>query len=256
VINISEGNAVFCQGLSAILHSDQIEGNQWYRNSAAIDELDGGRDGNYSANTSGNYAATFTDANGCESLQSNVITITVNTPPVVAPITGPSTVEVGAAIQLANVTVGGTWISNNTNIATVNANGIVTGVATGPVTIRYEVGNACGTTSVSTTITVTVANPGGRVIIVTEMPVTNKVNIELAAMPNPTTSYINLSTKSNDKTPMTVRVYDGTGIAIENFQKVIPGTVLRMGDKWRGGIYVIDVVQGTERKTLKVIKTN
>jgi hypothetical protein len=29
-----------------------------------------------------------------------------------------------------------------------------------------------------------------------------------------------------------------------------------MGDKWRGGIYVIEVVQGTERKTLKVIKTN
>ncbi|TMI74722.1 MAG: T9SS type A sorting domain-containing protein, partial [Bacteroidetes bacterium] len=255
-ISLGEGLLTFCQGQgSATLHSDSVEGNQWYRNLAAIGVDDGGNDGNYTAITAGDYTVTYTGPNGCESLQSNVLTVTVNTPPVVAPITGPATVEIGLTIQLADATTGGTWVSNQPAFATVDANGVVTGVAAGTATIRYVVTNTCGTTTVTKTVDV-ITTPGGRVIIVPTEPVVAKVNIELTAMPNPTTSYINLSTKSNDKTPMTVRVYDGSGVAIENFQKVIPGTVLRMGDKWRGGIYVIEVVQGTERKTLKVIKTN
>jgi gliding motility-associated-like protein len=73
--------------------------------------------------------------------------ITVNTAPVVPDVTGSNNVCVGASITLANTLAGGTWSSNSPAIATVNNSGVVTGVATGAVVIRYSVANSCGTTT-------------------------------------------------------------------------------------------------------------
>jgi gliding motility-associated-like protein len=65
-------------------------------------------------------------------------------------ITGNSSVIEGSTIQLSHPNSGGTWSSSNTNTATVNSSGLVSGVAAGSVTITYTY---CGQ---STTYTVTV----------------------------------------------------------------------------------------------------
>ncbi|MBX2904911.1 MAG: Ig-like domain-containing protein [Taibaiella sp.] len=66
-------------------------------------------------------------------------TLTVGAMP--APITGPSTVCVGATIFLADATGGGTWYSGNPAIATVDSvAGTVTGVSPGVVDITYSTG--------------------------------------------------------------------------------------------------------------------
>jgi hypothetical protein len=52
-------------------------------------------------------------------------------------ITGVNSVGTGLNITLANVLSGGSWSSSNGAIATVNPNGVVTGVAQGVVTITY-----------------------------------------------------------------------------------------------------------------------
>jgi gliding motility-associated-like protein len=56
---------------------------------------------------------------------------------------------------LASITTGGVWSSANTATATIDANGVVTGVAAGTTTMTYTVTNANGcTSSVSTAVTV------------------------------------------------------------------------------------------------------
>ncbi len=52
-----------------------------------------------------------------------------------------TSVAVGNTLQLSNGLTGGTWASSNTSYATVNTSGLVTGVASGSVTITYTICN-------------------------------------------------------------------------------------------------------------------
>ncbi len=75
--------------------------------------------------------------------------------PLVLSITGDSQVCIKETILLANKTTAGVWESSNTNIATINANGYVTGVISGKVTIKYTVTSDCGSVFVVKPMTVT-----------------------------------------------------------------------------------------------------
>ncbi len=75
-------------------------------------------------------------------------TVTINARP--AAITGAQFACVGNTTTLSNATTGGSWSSSNTAIATAGTAGIVTGVATGTVTISYTLGTGCSRTAVVT----------------------------------------------------------------------------------------------------------
>ena len=98
----------------------------------------------------GTYTITVKNAAGCTAQSAP---ITINTP-VTAPdpgtITGNDQLCLGTTIQLSNTISNGTWSSSNTAIATVDANGLVTAIAAGTVTIRYTVGTNCQATAVKT----------------------------------------------------------------------------------------------------------
>jgi len=65
---------------------------------------------------------------------------------VTTPITGINDVCVGATITLSDASIGGTWSSNNTTIATVGSStGIVTGVSAGTDTITYNLSSGMAT---------------------------------------------------------------------------------------------------------------
>lgn len=76
------------------------------------------------------------------SANSNSATLTVYSLPVVAPISGATTVCVNATTSLNSATSGGVWASSNNAFATVNTSGMVTGVSAGTATISYTVTNA------------------------------------------------------------------------------------------------------------------
>ncbi len=67
--------------------------------------------------------------------------LTVN-PAAPSALTGPSSVCVSSMITLASATGGGTWVSNNTAVATVDASGNVYGVMTGNALISYYAGGS------------------------------------------------------------------------------------------------------------------
>ncbi len=90
------------------------------------------------------YTVTARNSAGCTS---QLTGITINTPPAPAPnpgvITGDSAVCEGGTIQLANTVTSGVWSSSNTGVAKVDADGLVTTLLPGTVTITYTTGTIC-----------------------------------------------------------------------------------------------------------------
>ena len=84
-------------------------------------------------------------------------TLTVNPNANAGTISGSATICTGTTSQLStNGSLGGTWSSTNTSIASVDpASGLVTGNATGSTTIFYTVSNSCGAASTPFTVSVT-----------------------------------------------------------------------------------------------------
>ena len=83
--------------------------------------------------------------------------LTINQSPVVEPILGGATsVCLGQnTAAFTNATAGGTWsVTNGTGSATINASGVLTGVAVGNVAVMYTVSNANCTTVVTTMVAV------------------------------------------------------------------------------------------------------
>jgi hypothetical protein len=75
-------------------------------------------------------------------------------------------------------------------------------------------------------------------------------------MPNPSTSYFNMVINSNDENPVTVRVMDISGRVIETHEKIAYSGILKLGQLWKAGSYFAEVIQGGQRKVVKLIKAN
>jgi len=86
------------------------------------------------------------------------IAITVNPLPIIAPITGLSTVCINATDTLSSATAAGVWTSSDNSIATINNNGIVTGISAGNVSITYTITNVNGCVN-SVTKLISVVSP-------------------------------------------------------------------------------------------------
>lgn len=108
-----------------------------------------------STTTGGNFGVTITAANGC-SASAAPVTVSVNMIPVVPAIGGTTTITVGNTTLLSNTTPGGTWSSASASVATVDQNGLVTGLAVGSSLITYTVTSTAGCSS-SVTALITVA---------------------------------------------------------------------------------------------------
>lgn len=101
------------------------------------------------------YRAVLTSGT-CSAANSSTATITVNSLPTVASITGTLTVCSELTTQLSCVTASGVWSSASTGKATVNASGLVSGVSAGTSVISYTVTNGSTGCSNASTATVTV----------------------------------------------------------------------------------------------------
>ena len=75
-------------------------------------------------------------------------------PTLVDVIVCPSSVCVTSSVTATDDTLGGVWSISNSHATIGSGSGIVTGVTSGLDTISYSVTNACGTTTVTTTINV------------------------------------------------------------------------------------------------------
>jgi uncharacterized protein YjdB len=132
-----------CSGNSATM-SNATSGGTWSSDNTSLATV-GLTSGVVTGVSAGVVVITYRTGGGCYT----TTTITINETP--AAITGSTYVCAGQTTALYNATVGGTWISSNTSVATVNSIGLVTGVNAGTAMIYYTVGGSCG---VSVTVTV------------------------------------------------------------------------------------------------------
>ena len=152
------GNNSVCEGSTVQLTSATINGS-WTSSNASVATIDAtGLVTGLQAGTS-TISYTVTNANGCSTSVS--MAMNVNAVPVLASITGVTSLCLGSTTTLNNAQTSGTWSSSNVAIATVAANGVVSGLSAGTATIFYTYTNANGCTS-SVTAQVTVnALPSG-----------------------------------------------------------------------------------------------
>ena len=128
------GSFGLCASSSATL-SNSVAGGTWSSSITTVATV-GSSSGILTGVSGGTASITYTL--GCGN---TVATATVSPGP--ASISGTATLCQSATTSLSSTTPGGTWTSSNTATATVNASGVVTGVAGGVSTITYS--NGCGT---------------------------------------------------------------------------------------------------------------
>lgn len=130
------GNAVVCVGGTSTLAS-ATTGGTW-ASSVTTRATIGLSTGIVTGVAAGSANITYRTAPQCYVTR----IVTVNTQPT-DPITGPSTVCIGAQATFTHAIAGGTWASSNTLRATVSGTGVVTGISAGAVTISYFTSSGC-----------------------------------------------------------------------------------------------------------------
>ncbi len=99
---------------------------------------------------------TFPAAGGCAAVVFSR-PLTVTNPPTAGILNGNQTICVGDTSTFASTIAGGSWISSNIAIATINpTTGVITGVSSGTATITYTVNGTggCSPATISRTVTV------------------------------------------------------------------------------------------------------
>jgi hypothetical protein len=80
-------------------------------------------------------------------------------------------------------------------------------------------------------------------------------DIKVTVAPNPSTSYFTLKLESKDsKTPMSIRVMDASGRAVDSKQQIEPNSTIQIGQSYPSGTFYTEVIQGNKRKTVQLIK--
>ncbi len=141
---ITPGVPVVCVGSTVTLADPTSPGGTWSPvtgTNANINAITGVVTGI----NNGIQIFTYTAATTC------IRPVTVNVNPLPLPISGPSSVCVGSTITLTDGSGGGTWTSLNLPIATIiGSTGVLTGVAAGTATIRYQLPTGCATATIVT----------------------------------------------------------------------------------------------------------
>ncbi len=147
------GASEFCPGNVATL-SESTSGGDWSSANTAVMSVDG--TGTVHANSAGVSIIYYTISNSCGSVYAEH-SITVDPLPDAGSISGSSSVCTGLTDSLSVSASGGVWNSANSGIATVDAEGAVSGISTGNTIISYTVANVCGSATSTLTISINMA---------------------------------------------------------------------------------------------------
>ena len=81
--------------------------------------------------------------------------------------------------------------------------------------------------------------------------------IDLRVLGNPSSTYFRLQPVSSDKKQrMVIRVMDVNGRIMEQFDQLKEGQTLQIGGAYRQGLYFAELIQGKQRKVVRLIKGN
>jgi hypothetical protein len=79
---------------------------------------------------------------------------------------------------------------------------------------------------------------------------------DVKAFPNPSGDEFNVYLEGANNEKVSLTVYDALGREIRKFEKESGNIPIHFGRDLKGGIYILEVKQGSNRKTIKLIKQN
>jgi hypothetical protein len=88
----------------------------------------------------------------------------------------------------------------------------------------------------------------------TQANITSEEDFTVKVAPNPSMSYFTLKFESKYATPLNLRVIDGSGKVIDARSKLGSNSSIKIGHNYISGIYYAEIIQGTKRKVVKLIK--
>ena len=78
--------------------------------------------------------------------------------------------------------------------------------------------------------------------------------LKVTAIPNPAPNEFTIVTKSGTDKLLNINVMDVSGRVLEKRSNVAANGTLYIGNKLPAGIYLIEVIQGTQKQRVKVVK--
>jgi hypothetical protein len=87
-----------------------------------------------------------------------------------------------------------------------------------------------------------------------EETVTTEEVLKVTVMPNPSTTYFTLKLESKFQTPVNIRVLDINGRVVDAKAKVSPNSTFQLGANYQTGTYFAEMIQGTSRKVVQLMK--
>ncbi|MEJ7625655.1 MAG: family 10 glycosylhydrolase [Ferruginibacter sp.] len=109
------------------------------------------------------------------------------------------------------------------------------------------------------TVTVTIRDASGNSSmedLLIKVPNNGPLNIAtIKVIPNPTTNYFTLQLLSDNNEPFSIRVTDIAGRTIEKRNSIAANSSLALGHNYASGIYIIELQQGKNKKSIKVLKS-
>jgi hypothetical protein len=78
--------------------------------------------------------------------------------------------------------------------------------------------------------------------------------LTMIALPNPSRNYFTLKIQSNSKELFQLRVLDVSGRIVETRNGMVANTTFQIGNTFQPGIYLVELRQGKQRQTLKLIR--
>ncbi len=148
-----------CEG-SSITLSDAASGGTWSSSDDGIATV--GSTGVVSGLLSGTATISYSHSTECGSVFVTHV-VAVNPLPVAGTISGLDVVCEGSIIALTETATAGEWSSSNTEVATVDSAGVVTGESAGAVVISYTDSNSCGTEVATHSVTVNASSDAGTI---------------------------------------------------------------------------------------------
>jgi hypothetical protein len=76
----------------------------------------------------------------------------------------------------------------------------------------------------------------------------------MQAYPNPSNTYFTLAIKSSKPDRIEMKVTDMLGRLIEVKPGIMPNGTIQVGSKYAVGTYMVQIMQGDEKRVLKLIK--
>jgi len=83
-----------------------------------------------------------------------------------------------------------------------------------------------------------------------------ETDLAIRALSNPSPNYFDIQIRGKADNNIRLTVYDNMGRVVEKKSSLPSNQTVRLGSFYHSGIYLVEIVQGTQKQTLKLVKSN